>query len=168
MKGWWSASGIVFLIGLELAMLAPPAFGQYFTIDRFRSEMTIHEDSSLTVWETIELTFSRPRHGIYREIPYQYRDDLGHTEETPIRVLSVTDGSGKPLKYKVRRRGSLIHIRIGDPEAFVNGPQTYTICYKVDNAILFLKDHDELYWNVTGNDWKAPIREAIAEVNLAV
>ena len=28
----------------------------------------------------------------------------------------------------------------------------------------FLSDHDELYWNVTGNYWKADIREASATV----
>ena len=30
----------------------------------------------------------------------------------------------------------------------------------------FFKDHDELYWNVTGNYWKAPIKEASATASL--
>jgi len=46
--------------------------------------------------------------------------------------------------------------------------QTYVITYRVENAILYLKDHDELYWNVTGNYWKAPILEASADVSLAI
>jgi uncharacterized membrane protein len=56
---------------------------------------------------------------------------------------------------------------IGDPRRYVEGNQIYTITYKVENGILFFNDHDELYWNVTGNDWKAAIKEASAEVTLA-
>ena len=69
---------------------------------------------------------------------------------------------------RFKRSGPLIHIRIGDPDKLVSGNQTYLITYQVENTILFLQDHDELYWNVTGNHWKAPIREASVEVNLAV
>jgi hypothetical protein len=42
------------------------------------------------------------------------------------------------------------------------------VTYVVENAILFFNDHDELYWNVTGNYWKAPIKEASASVSLTI
>ncbi len=29
----------------------------------------------------------------------------------------------------------------------------------------FFEDHDEFYWNVTGNDWPVPIDHASAEVS---
>jgi uncharacterized membrane protein YgcG len=76
------------------------------------------------------------------------------------------DGSGKALKYKVERTGPVINVRIGDARKYVVGRQTYIITYPVENVILFFKDHDELYWNVTGNFWKAPIKEASAVVFL--
>ncbi len=161
-------SAIFVFVNLNLILFVSPCFAQYFTINRFHSDITIHEDSSFFVKETIEVKFDRPRHGIYREIPYKYRDDLGKILETPMKVISVTDGSGKAWKYKVKRTGPVINIRIGDANRYVEGNQTYAITYKVENAILFFKDHDELYWNVTGNHWKAPIREASADVALAV
>ena len=34
------------------------------------------------------------------------------------------------------------------------------ITYKVTNAVRWFDDHDELYWNVTGNDWPVPIDSA--------
>ncbi len=40
------------------------------------------------------------------------------------------------------------------------------ITYRAANAVRFFKDHDEFYWNVTGNDWKVPIEEASAFVAL--
>jgi hypothetical protein len=150
-----------------LLPLASPAFGQYFTIDRFHSDITVRKDSSFIVRETIEVTFHQSRRGIYREIPFQYRDELGRTVTTPTAVLSVMDGSGKPRTYQVSKAGPLVRIRIGDPKRFISGNQTYVITYEVENAVLFLDDHDELYWNVTGNDWKAPIRSASADVRLS-
>jgi uncharacterized membrane protein len=159
------ASYIVFIV---LTLFASPVFAQYFTINNFHSDITTNEDSSFTVQETIDVEFERPRHGIYREIPFKYKDEFLKTTRTPIEVLSVTDGSNKDWKYKVTKTGSVINIRIGDPNSLVSGKQTYVVTYKVENMILFFNDHDEIYWNVTGNYWKAPIKEASAEVTLNI
>jgi uncharacterized membrane protein len=155
-------------LNLTLILFVSPSFAQYFTINRYHSDIMVDRDSSFVVKETIEVTFHRPRHGIYRELPFKYREELGPVIKTPTRVHSVKDGSGKEWKYKVSKRGHRIHIRIGDPKRFVKDRQTYVITYEVENAILFFDDHDELYWNVTGNDWKAPIEEASANVGLAL
>ena len=61
---------------LTLILFVSPAFAQYFTTDRYHSDITINRDSSFVVRETIEVTFDRPRHGIYREIPFKYREEL--------------------------------------------------------------------------------------------
>jgi uncharacterized membrane protein len=157
---------ILVLLNLNLILFISPAFAQYFTINKFHSDIMIGEDSSIIVKETIDVEFHQPRHGIYREIPFKYRDDFGKVITTPTKVLSVTDGSGKAWKYKVERTGPIIHVRIGDVKRYVEGRWTYIITYKVENVILFFKDHDELYWNVTGNYWKAPINEVSAVVFL--
>ena len=102
--------------------------------------------------ETIDAEFHRPRHGIYRDIPVRYVDELGKKTTMPVRIASVTDASGAALKHRVEEAGSLVRVRIGDPNRFVNGRQSYVISYTVENAILFFDDHDELYWNVTGKD----------------
>jgi uncharacterized membrane protein len=156
----------VLIVKLTLILFFSPAFAQYFTIDKFHSDIMVNEDSSIIVKETINVEFHQPRHGIYREIPFKYQDDLGKLITTPTKVLSVTDGSGKAWKYKVESTGPVINIRIGDARKYVEGRWTYVITYEVENVILFFRDHDELYWNVTGNYWKAPIKEASALVLL--
>ena len=159
---------IVFLsLSLILFLLISPSFAQYFTIQKFHSEITVREDSSFVVEETIEVKFERPRHGIFRDIPYQYRNELGKRIKTPTTILSVTDQAGKKWKYKVETAGNNLRIRIGDAKRYVKDFQTYVNTYRVENAILFFDDHDELYWNVTGNAWKAPIEEASADVTLS-
>ena len=158
----------VLILSLNLILFISSALAQHFTINKFHSDVMIGEDSSVIVKETIDVEFHQPRHGIYREIPFKYRDDFGKVITTPTKVLSVTDGSGKAWKYKVERTGPMIHVRIGDAKRYVEGRWTYIITYKVENVILFFKDHDELYWNVTGNYWKAPIKEASATASLTV
>ena len=163
--GKWVRKTIIISIFI---FLAAPAVAQDFTINTFHSDITIRQSSSFVVRETIEVTFHRSRHGIYRDIPFEYRDDLGKTLMTPTKVLSVTDGAGRKWNYKVDKTGHRLNVRIGDPKRYVIGPQTYIITYQVENAILFFDDHDELYWNVTGNDWKARIQSASADVDLEV
>ena len=87
-----------FILNLNLIFFISPAFAQYFTINQFHSDVMIDEDSSTIVKETIHVEFHQSRHGIYREIPFQYRDEFGKTITTPVRVLSVTDESGKDWK----------------------------------------------------------------------
>ena len=146
--------------------LCSAVLAQDFTINEFESSIAIKKDSSFTVRETLSVEFHRPRHGIYRDIPYRYLDSYGSTITTPSDIISVTDGSDGRLKYKVSRTGNIIRVRIGDAKKYVSGIQTYEITYRVRNAILFLDDHDELYWNVTGNEWDAPIKKARCMVSL--
>ncbi|RPI37649.1 MAG: DUF2207 domain-containing protein, partial [Nitrospiraceae bacterium] len=143
------------------------AYGADFTINDFNAAILVNKDSSFTVKETLTVEFHRPRHGIYREIPYLYTDSSGRKIKTPLEVLSVEDGAGNKRKAKIMKKGNIVHIRIGDPKSFVSGLQKYEIFYKVENAVLFFDDHDELYWNVTGNYWQAEIRHAQCSVSLA-
>lgn len=46
------------------------------------------------------------------------------------------------------------------------GPHTFRITYNTDRQIRYFNDHDELYWNVTGNGWLFPILRASATVTL--
>jgi uncharacterized membrane protein YgcG len=157
---------VLFLFVIACILCPIPVFAQDFTINRFHADITISEDSSFLVKETIDVEFHQSKHGIYREIPFKYVDDLGNKIRTPLDVLSVTDSTGKEWIYTVQRKGDVVYIRIGDPDAYVEGKQAYVVIYTVANALLFLSDHDEFYWNVTGNYWKAGIREVSATVAL--
>jgi hypothetical protein len=154
---------VAVITGLLLCSLSARA--EYFTIDRFHSEITVSEDASLTVVETIDLTFHQPRHGIYRTIPCSYYDELGKPHRTPIELVSVNDGHGADRSYDVSR-SDVLDIRIGDPDTYVNGAQTYVISYRVENAVLFMQGLDEVYWDVTGNEWQAPIGQVSARVTI--
>ncbi|MFI5324263.1 MAG: DUF2207 domain-containing protein, partial [Thermodesulfobacteriota bacterium] len=150
---------ILFLLSLAFSLSARSE-----EIKNFHSEIFINRDGTIDVRENIEYDFQYAvRHGIYRDIPYDY--DLGYKKYSiKLDVHNVTDFNGKPYKYEVSSSGGYIHIRIGDPDTTITGVHGYKIEYTVRGVVRFFQDHDELYWNVTGNEWRVPIMGASAKV----
>lgn len=54
---------------LAVMFFSAPVFAQDFTIRRFDSDIAVHEDSSIVVQETMEVDFTRPRHGFTGRSP---------------------------------------------------------------------------------------------------
>lgn len=137
-------------------------------ITQFSSEVTVNPDSSLTVREIIDVNAEGDviKRGIFRDIPTTYSNGHGTRFRVGLDVESVTrDGTDEP--YTVLDISNGKRIRIGNPDVLVSlGPHRYVITYKTTRQIAFLENYDELYWNVTGNDWVFPIDKAIAKVNL--
>src|SRR5436309_15436149 len=54
-------------------------------------------------------------------------------------------------------------------KAWVPGPtdtkKIVTSVYRVRRGLLRFEDHDELYWNATGDEWEVPIQHAEVYVN---
>jgi hypothetical protein len=137
-----------------------------FRIARFDTELRIDPNSDLLVTETIAVDFSEARHGLYREIPIRYTDPTGYVWSVGFRLLDVGDAGGGSHPFKVTQQRQSIRIRIGDPDRTVRGRVTYVIRYQVKGALRAFADHDELYWNATGHEWRTTIESATAIVHL--
>lgn len=136
------------------------------TIPNFEVDITIKKNSQVRVAETITYDFGEnERHGIFRTIPVRYERN-GADRSIRISDITVTDKQGAAIRTAVSYSGDNVEIRIGDPDVTVTGAHTYVINYTVARAINFFEQHDELYWNVTGNSWQVPIGAAKAEVRL--
>ena len=70
------------------------------------------------------------------------------------------------MPFELNDDGPNMRIKIGDPDRFVSGEQRYVISYTINDGLNPFTDHDELYWNVTGNDWAVPIESASAAVTV--
>jgi uncharacterized protein (TIGR04222 family) len=137
------------------------------TIRSFDVAVEVGADGSLLVVETIDYDFEGDeRHGILRDIPTRFRYDDTYDRVMPVEVGSVT-AVGAPDDVEVSQEpGGITRIRIGDPDRTVHGRATYTITYRVEGAMNGFPDHDELYWNATGDDWDAWIEEATVSVQV--
>ncbi len=151
---------------LLLFVVIPVASAQQFVIESYHADISIFENGLIEVTETIHVDFHSYKHGLYREIPFRYVDELGDSKIMPVKVRSVTDEKGTIRKFKSSKDGNVINIRIGDAEKYVIGRQVYVIRYQVENALLYFEDHDELYWNVTGNHWRSVIHDVTANIHL--
>ena len=129
-------------------------------IPQFEVSIQVLENSDLIVTEYIQADFDIKKHGIYRDIPVKYLNDLGLNYNLRLEVLSVTDKQGIPWNYETSKSGQNIRIKIGDANVYVQDKQDYVIKYSVRRGIRFFDEFDELYWNATGNEWEVPIRRA--------
>lgn len=153
---------IIFLCGLFF--FVDSVFATEESIARFESTIVLQKDGTFHVTENISYDFgTNDRHGIFRAIPL-----VSHVGDL-YRVITITfdsvkrNGANEP--YSISYSLDMATIKIGNPDKTVSGIHTYTISYNVSNGIgSNYEDHDELYWNVTGNQWKIPIYSAHASV----
>ncbi len=153
------------LVLVCFAALATPLFAQSWRIADFQDTVLISEDGTALVKERISLVFIGQWHGIHRTIPIEYPGTRGTNYTLFLEVTAVTDGAGQKLKYDSKTSGGYRDLKIYIPGA-VNTTRTVEISYIVRNGIRYFEDHDEFYWNVTGNDWPVPIDHAEAHVYL--
>jgi len=134
-----------------------------YLIEEFKSNITVNQDTSLTVKETIIVNFLVPKHGIFRLIPIVYSDGI-KTIRAKFTLLSVTDNNNKPYPYTTERYFQSIKIKIGDPQRTIKGLHTYVIKYKISDVLRRYQEYDEVYWNVVGSEWDTTIKQASAEI----
>jgi uncharacterized membrane protein len=135
-------------------------------IEDFHAEVTVNPDGSIHVLERIQAHFlGGPWHGLYRSIPVEYVTPQGFNYSLFLSVKQVTDARGHGLKFDSSRERHYRKLKIYIPDAD-NSVQVISIEYSVSDALRFFEDHDELYWNVTGDEWDVPIQAASANIVL--
>lgn len=155
---------LALLLAVSLSALGLTVFAS-MEIGRLDVAIVLDPSGTLRVTEDLTVTFYTSHHGIEREIPVSYRDPRGGNVTIDLDIDRIALDSG-PVPYSARRTGRELRLRIGDPDRTITGTYTYTIAYTVRRAIVFHDDYLQLYWNVTGNDWRIPIRHATATVAL--
>ena len=132
-------------------------------ISDFSADIEVHKDGSADVNERISLVFIGAFHGIHRYIPVDYTGPEGSNYSLFLKVQKVTDEEGQALKYSSKTQGGYRVLTIMIPGATDTSKRIH-IVYSIRNAVKFFEDHDEFYWNVTGNGWPVPIDAAAAYV----
>jgi len=137
-------------------------------IERFESEVDVAVDGTLTVTESIRVRAEGRdiKRGIYRDFPLTFRDGDDRRRQVSFELLDVTrDGRAEP--HFTRRGADGVRIYAGQESVLLRpGTYTYVIRYRTGRQIRFLAGHDELFWNVTGNEWAFPILWASVGIHL--
>jgi uncharacterized membrane protein YgcG len=159
--------GLLACFALLAAFLSVPAFANE-VITNFHSDITLNKDATMLVRENIDVIAEgdQIRRGIFRDFPLTFLDDQGREVSVEFDLISVTrDGHEEP--YHTEKISGGIRIYAGDPNVFLDfGAHSYVFTYETSRQVRYFDDHDELYWNVTGNGWIFPIQRASATVTL--
>jgi len=114
--------------------------------------------STLKTVETITAEFPNydQNHGLERAIPNTYD---GHP--TSLNITSVTDANGAGLEYSTDTRSGVTVLRIGNPDEYAHGTQTYKITYTQRDVTRYFENtaRDEWYWDTNGVEWQVPIEK---------
>ena len=134
----------------------------------FHSDIRVFDDGMLEVTETIEVRAEgqQIRRGIYRDFPVEYEDRFGNEYKITLEPLAVLRNDDREAFHTVRD-GRHVRTYFGSRNRLLDhGVHTYTYRYRVNRMLGFFDEHDELYWNVTGNELAFPIDKATATVRL--
>ncbi len=135
---------------------------EYYTIKKYDVKIDVMENNIYHIKETIDVSFSQPRHGIFRDIPTTL---YGYSHE--ISDIYVYDSlTGMSYNYEVTHQGSNVQIKIGDADIYVDGNQSYLIEYIYDGGYDLISEYDEFYFNIIGTQWNTPIDEVTFQINM--
>lgn len=151
---------IPFLVYLFFSPVSLFAADRGWVIENFQTKFNLELNGELKVFESINVDFgSLQKHGIYRYIPYQYKNRDGGIRYTEIKIEKI-NVNGNTSQYTTTTENGYFFIKIGDPKRTVSGKQNYQINYTVVGGVSSYESFDEVYANITGNKWPVPIQKS--------
>jgi len=132
-------------------------------VTSFHSEITINQDTSISIKETIGYETNLQKHGIYRYIPVRYQRS-GFSYTVKIKDIKITDDLGQAIPYTSFKQSGNQVFKIGDSDRTFTGEKTYIISYTTENALKRFEDLDAFYWDITGEGWQIPIEKPSTKI----
>lgn len=143
----------------DLVSLIPSKNDNYssydYVIDKYDINIIVNENNTFDVTETIDTYFNVPKHGIFRTIPLKNTikrlDGTTSTNRTQIKNVSVN------AENSTSKEEGNYQIKIGSASETLTGEKEYIIKYTYNLGKDPVKDYDELYYNIIGNEWDTVI-----------
>ncbi len=151
-------------LGVVVFPAAASADVNDFVITSFKADETLTRSDpqgELRVIERINVNFSDNNHGILRAIPERYKN-----HSLQLHINKISSDTNAPTDYDTYTSNGNTVLKIGDPDRTVTGAQEYTIDYTLRNVISFYNDHDELYWDVNGDQWEQSFQNVSVTLHL--
>ena len=155
-----------------LAASATPAWARWLQVEDFKADIQVEKDGSILVEERLLVDFHGSYNGIFRSLKIGYTYARGVRGTIRVEVLAIEDARGNALEHWKDRNDSYLNLKIRVPGAN-NAKREVVIRYRAQNVIRS-QDYtaedfgvmDELYWNVTGDEWDMPILHASGRITL--
>ena len=151
-----------------LGMADARAQGRGEAITHYGVTVTVNKDRSANITETITVNAlgQTIKRGILRDIPVRYQSEGGTQVYSNLKILSVRR-DGQPDTYVESYEGRYLRLRTGRADYFLpHGQHIYEIRYRVEDAVGFFDEYDEIYWGAIGTEWPFWINNADVTITL--
>jgi len=135
-----------------------------YYIESYNVDINVSNDNSYDIKETIDAYFNEEKHGIIRNIPTRNTvtrtDGSTNTNRAKITNVNVNE------KYSLSAGANEVKLKIGDAGTVLTGRHTYQISYTYNIGNDKLKDADEFYLNLIGNQWDTNIKKLTFKITM--
>ncbi len=135
-----------------------------FYVDDFNIIIDVNKDNSFDITEEIRVYFNQSKHGIYRNIPL--RNTVSRLDGTKTKNFAKISNIEVNNSYTTNINDGYYYLQIGDASTLVSGYQEYVIKYNYNIGKDPLKDKDEFYFNIIGNEWDSVITYVTFTINM--
>lgn len=142
-----------------------PAYSGYaYLIDRYDIAVSVNENNTLDITESIDAFFNTSKHGIIRYIPL--KNKIVRLDGTTASNRAMVDNLRVNETFSTSVSDGNKVIKIGDPDVTLTGAKSYTINYTYQLGKDTGKEYDELYFNLIGDRWDTSISNVTFRVTM--
>lgn len=135
-----------------------------YVIDSYDIDIKVNENNTFDITETIVAYFNQPKHGIYRNIPLKNTikrlDGTTSTNRAKITNVKVSE------EASASKSMGEYSLQIGSEDKTITKEHAYKISYNYDIGKDPVKDYDELYYNIIGDEWDTVIGNVTFKITM--
>lgn len=135
-----------------------------YVIDAYDIDVIVNKNNTFDITEHITAYFNKAKHGIFRKIPL--KNEVNRIDGTSSNNRAVISNLSVDNEYTTSRSSGIYTIKIGDANTTLTGKHEYTIKYTYNIGKDPLKDIDELYFNIIGDEWDTVIGNITFKVTM--
>ena len=155
---------ILLVLSILLCFLMPVSADESLYAEHVNVEITVNEDNSFDITETIEIYFETPHHGIIRSIPTE--NTVVREDGTSNRNYAVVSEIKCNVDYSTSEEDGSLNIKMGNADEYITGKTRYVLSYHYDIGNDPLVGKDELYLNVIGSEWDYKIKTLTVTIHM--
>lgn len=160
---------LLVLLGIVIGLVACAPYASAAVSERIRSfetDVVVRQNGEAQVRETIVYDFGNAeKHGIYRDIPIDYKDGATSYYVTAS-LQSATTAANQAVQTQTEEVNGNLRIRLGDEDVKVTGQQTYVLSYTLAPIVMQKDGRPFLNLDVLGEGWQVPVDSFSAQVTL--
>ena len=126
-----------------------------YVIDSYNVNITVNENNTFDIEETITAYFNVSKHGIYRTIPL--KNEITRLNGTTTKNKAKVTNLKVDKQFSTSKENGNLKIKIGSPSKTLKGSQKYIISYNYNIGKDPIEEYDEFYYDIIGDNWDTVI-----------